>query len=87
MCENHIHRKLKGSDGRSVRVGLVGPKLRPAGVSDGHPVNIPEPLSGSEGGTQRGKPTRRMEGPGQVVRPLKRVSKSALGGRATKLVP
>ena len=33
----------KVSDGRSVRVGLVGPKARPKGVVDGHPVNIPEP--------------------------------------------
>ena len=24
--------------------GLVGPKPRPKGVRDGHPVNIPEPL-------------------------------------------
>ena len=24
--------------------GLVGPKPRPKGVGDGHPVNIPEPL-------------------------------------------
>ena len=80
MCENHIHRKPKVSDGRSVRVGLVGPKPRPQGVGDGHPVNIPEPLNGSEGGTQRGKPTRRMEEPGQVGRPMMRAGKSALGG-------
>jgi hypothetical protein len=57
MCENHIHRKPKDSDGRSVRVGLVGPKLRPEGVSDGHPVNIPEPLKRSEGETQHGRST------------------------------
>ena len=48
----------KVSDGRFIRVGLVGPKLRPEGVSDGHPVNIPEPLERSDGGTQCGRPAR-----------------------------
>ena len=43
MCENHIHRKPKVSYGRFVLVGLVGPKLRPRGVSDGQLVNIPAP--------------------------------------------
>ena len=33
----------KVSDGRSVRVGLVGPKEKLESVSDGHQVNIPEP--------------------------------------------
>jgi hypothetical protein len=47
MSENLIRRKSKVSDGRSVRVGLVGPKLRPTGVSDGQPVNIPVPGRGS----------------------------------------
>ena len=46
----------KVSDARSIRVGLVGPKLRPEGVSDGHPVNNPEPSGRSEVGTQRGRP-------------------------------
>jgi len=50
--------KSKVSDGRSVRVGLVGPKPRPKGVGDGHPVNIPEPPEGSDGGTQHGRPAR-----------------------------
>ena len=45
----------KVSDGRFIHVGLVGPKPRPRGVGDGHPVNIPEPLRRSDGGTQRGK--------------------------------
>ncbi len=40
---NLSRRKTKVSWGRLVRPGLVGPKLRPKGVSDGHPVNIPEP--------------------------------------------
>ena len=31
----------KGSDGRSVRVGSVGPKPQPEGAGDGQPVNIP----------------------------------------------
>ena len=48
----------KVSDGRFIRVGLVGPKLRPEGVSDGHPVNIPEPSERSDGVTQSGKPAR-----------------------------
>ena len=42
-CENHVHRKSKVSDGRSIRVGLVGPKARPEGVADGQQVNIPVP--------------------------------------------
>ena len=46
----------KVSDARLFRVGLVGPKPRPQGVGDGHPVNIPEPLERSEEGTQRGRP-------------------------------
>jgi hypothetical protein len=33
--ENHFRRKSKVSDGRSIRVGLVGPKARPKGVVDG----------------------------------------------------
>ena len=48
----------KVSDGRSVRVGSVGPKLRPEGVSDGHPVNSPEPPERSDGGKQQGRPAR-----------------------------
>ena len=43
-CENHVHRKSKVSDGRSIRVGLVGPKARPEGVADGQQVNNPVPL-------------------------------------------
>ena len=36
----------KVSDGRSVRVGLVGPKPRLTSVGDGQPVNIPVPEHG-----------------------------------------
>ena len=39
-----------------IHVGLVGPKLRPRGVSDGYPVNIPEPPERSEVVTQNGRP-------------------------------
>ena len=42
-CENHAHRKSKVSYARSIRVGLVGPKLNPEGVGDGQWVNIPIP--------------------------------------------
>jgi hypothetical protein len=45
----------KVSDGRLVRVGLVGPKPRLQSVSDGQQVNIPVPPKGSEGGTQEGR--------------------------------
>jgi hypothetical protein len=45
----------KVSDGRLIRVGLVGPKPRPKGVSDGQQVNIPVLPGWSEGGTQEGK--------------------------------
>ena len=41
MGENPIHRKTKVSRGRLVRPGLVGPKERPKGVSDGQQVDIP----------------------------------------------
>ena len=43
-CEKHVRRKSKVSYARLIRVGLVGPKLRPEGVSDGEQVNIPVPL-------------------------------------------
>ena len=81
MCENHIHRKPKGSDGRSVRVGLVGPKQRPEGVSDGHLVNNPELPSGSEGVTQQDRLSRRMVDPVQACRPKMGIGKSVPGGR------
>ena len=35
MCEKHIHQMPEVSYARLIRVGLVGPKLRPEGVSDG----------------------------------------------------
>ena len=40
-CENHVRRKSKGSWGRFILPGLVGPKLRSKGVGDGQQVNIP----------------------------------------------
>jgi hypothetical protein len=49
MRENRIRRKSKVSDGRSVRVGLVGPKPRLKSVGDGQRVNIPVP-QWSDGG-------------------------------------
>jgi hypothetical protein len=48
----------KVSDGRLIRVGLVGPKPRPRGVGDGQQVNIPVPLGWSDGGTQKGRPAK-----------------------------
>jgi hypothetical protein len=38
----------KGSDGRYIHVGLVGPKPRPSGVGDGQTVDIPLPLTDVE---------------------------------------
>ncbi len=46
MGENPIRRKSKVSDGRSVHVGLVGPKPRLESVGDGQRVNIPVPVVG-----------------------------------------
>ena len=46
MREKRIPRKSKVSDGRLIRVGLVGPKVRPKGVADGQQVNIPVPPGG-----------------------------------------
>ena len=43
ISENLIRRKPKVSWGRFVRPGLVEPKERPRGVSDGQQVNIPVP--------------------------------------------
>jgi hypothetical protein len=40
--ENPCRQKPKVSWAMFVSSGLVGPKLRPKGVSKGHPVNIPE---------------------------------------------
>ena len=34
----HAHRMAEVSDGRLIRVGLVGPKPRPRGVGDGQQV-------------------------------------------------
>ena len=56
MREKRIPRKSKVSDGRLIRVGLVGPKARPKGVADGQQVNIPVPPGRSDGGTQKGSP-------------------------------
>ena len=48
----------KVSGGRLIRVGLVGPKLRPKGVGDGQQVNIPVPPEWSDGVTQKGRPAK-----------------------------
>jgi hypothetical protein len=41
--EKPTRRKSKVSWGRFVRPGSGDPKLRPKGVGDGQPVNIPAP--------------------------------------------
>ena len=56
MRVNRIHRKPEVSDGRSFRVGLVGPKPRAKAVGDGQQVNIPVPRVLSDGGTPKGRP-------------------------------
>ena len=43
----------KVSDGRLIRVGLVGPKPRLRSVGDGQQVNIPVPPGGAMGGRSR----------------------------------
>ena len=43
----------KVSDGRLIRVGLVGPKPRLRSVGDGQQVNIPVPPAGAMGGHSR----------------------------------
>ena len=56
MREKRIPRKSKVSDGRLIRVGLVGPKPRPRGVGDGQLVIIPALLIAyGMTGTQKGK--------------------------------
>ncbi len=42
--KKHPRRMPKGSYGRFIHVGLVGPKPRPKGVGDGQTVYIPLPL-------------------------------------------
>jgi hypothetical protein len=51
--ENRVRRKSKVSDGRLIRVGLVGPKPRLESVGDGQQVNIPVPPGGAKGGRRR----------------------------------
>jgi len=41
--EKPARRIPKVSHATVIGVGLVGPKARPKGVTDGHQVNIPEP--------------------------------------------
>jgi hypothetical protein len=55
--ENPSRRKPKGSWGRFIRPGLVGPKPRPRGVGDGQQVNIPvlPPWRLTDGVTQEGR--------------------------------
>ena len=67
----------KVSDGRLIRVGLVGPKPRPRGVGDGQQVNIPVPPEWSDGGTQEGRPSRVMKVLGRTRRVMTFVGKSA----------
>jgi hypothetical protein len=61
----------EGSDGRYIRVGLVGPKPRPQGVGDGQTVDIPLPLADdqvlSRGRSGLGLPSR-WSGDGQARR-------------------
>jgi hypothetical protein len=56
--EKSGRRKPKGSWGREIRPGLVGPKARPKGVADGQLVNIPVPscVRLTEGVTQEDSP-------------------------------
>ena len=56
--EKSGRRKPKGSWGRDIRPGLVGPKARPRGVADGQLVNIPVPscVRLTEGVTQEDSP-------------------------------
>ena len=49
--ENPVHRKPKVSRATRIVPGLVGPKARPKGVTDGQQVNIPAPLIGFDGVT------------------------------------
>jgi hypothetical protein len=52
----------KGSYGRFIHVGLVGPKPRPNGVGDGQTVYIPLPLvDDTVRRTRRGRPGVAME--------------------------
>ena len=61
--ENPSRRKPKGSWGRFIRPGLVGPKPRPRGVGDGQQVNIPvlPPWRLTDGVTQEGRHRPRLD--------------------------
>jgi len=68
--ENLARRKPKGSWGRFIRPGLVGPKPRPRGVGEGQSVNIPIPplQRWTDGVTQEGRHRPRLEGRVQARR-------------------
>ncbi len=68
--ENPSRRKPKGSWGRFIRPGLVGPKPRPRGVGEGQSVNIPipPPWRSTDGVTQEGRHRPRLEGRVQAGR-------------------
>jgi hypothetical protein len=68
--ENPTRRKPKGSWGRFIRPGLVGPKPRPRGVGEGQSVNIPIPplWRSTDGVTQEGRHRPRLEGRVQAPR-------------------
>jgi hypothetical protein len=61
--ENPTRRKPKGSWGRFIRPGLVGPKPRPRGVGEGQSVNIPIPplWRSTDGVTQKGRHRRSVD--------------------------
>ena len=50
--ENPVHRKPKVSRATRIVPGLVGPKARPKGVTDGQQVNIPALPCCFDGGTR-----------------------------------
>lgn len=52
LASEKLARRIpKVSHATVIGVGLVGPKARPKGVTDGHQVNIPE-LHGDRSGLQ-----------------------------------
>src|SRR5699024_11259997 len=72
--------KPKGSGGRLVLSGLVGPKLRPKGVGDGQQVDIPVPPRNrlNDGETQEDMECAPMDVCAQAVRELNRKIRSTI---------
>ena len=87
MRANRTHRKPEVSNGRTIRVGLVGPKPRAKAVGEGQQVNIPVPISGSDGVTLKDRPAWGWRCQVPSVWPMTVAGKSATRGEGVMAKP